>query len=552
MASVAILGGGVAGLSAAHELRKRGFGVTVYEAGATVGGKARSLGVPGSGIAGRPDLPAEHGFRFFPGFYRHLPATMKEITVGAKNAFDHLRPADEILLARTGGKESILAPAKLLSLDDLAKAFESFTMFYCDLGVPKAEVMAFVRCLLKMLISCDQRRFNDYENQSWFQFIEAASKSAAYQRYLAKGLSRSLVALNAEQLSARTGGCILLQFLLDFSGLKPIDRVLDLPTNEAWLTPWREQLASRGVVFRLNSPVKSITCSGGRVTKVRVHIGGTPFDISADYYIAAVPVEKMKTLLNPQLLAAAPGLNSIHTLDTAWMTGIIFYLNKDVPICRGHVNFLDSNWALTSISQAQFWPDVDLSDYGDGSVRGVLSVIISNWGAPLFGAGEPARNCLPDEVIEAVWQQLKDHLNSTGTTVLDDSDRVTSFLAPCLEHNPTAAEGLQWSNHEPLFINTKGSWPKRPEAVTAIPNFFLASDYVQTFTDLACMEGANEAARRAVNGILQREGRGDLCEILPMQGSSFVEDLRLLDEFLFAIGQEPLVPPLPPLAWPCP
>lgn len=31
---------------------------------------------------------------------------------------------------------------------------------------------------------------------------------------------------------------------------------------------------------------------------------------------------------------------------------------------------------------------------------------------------------------------------------------------------------------------------------------FLAADYVLTNTDLACMEGANEAARRAVNGIL--------------------------------------------------
>ena len=34
----------------------------------------------------------------------------------------------------------------------------------------------------------------------------------------------------------------------------------------------------------------------------------------------------------------------------------------------------------------------------------------------------------------------------------------------------------------------------------------LASDYVQTYTDLACMEAANEAARRAVNAILTKTG----------------------------------------------
>ena len=77
--TVAVLGGGVAGLSAAHELVERGFDVRVYEARELFGGKARSFGVPGSGSRGRADLPAEHGFRFFPGFYRHLPDTMRRI-----------------------------------------------------------------------------------------------------------------------------------------------------------------------------------------------------------------------------------------------------------------------------------------------------------------------------------------------------------------------------------------------------------------------------------------------------------------------------------------
>ena len=33
-------------------------------------------------------------------------------------------------------------------------------------------------------------------------------------------------------------------------------------------------------------------------------------------------------------------------------------------------------------------------------------------------------------------------------------------------------------------------------------NLLLAADYVRTFTDLATMEGANEAARRADHGAL--------------------------------------------------
>ena len=65
--AVAVLGGGVAGLTAAHELAERGFDVTVYERKA-LGGKARSIPVAGTARDGRRDLPGEHGFRFFPGF----------------------------------------------------------------------------------------------------------------------------------------------------------------------------------------------------------------------------------------------------------------------------------------------------------------------------------------------------------------------------------------------------------------------------------------------------------------------------------------------------
>ena len=72
-------------------------------------------------------------------------------------------------------------------------------------------------------------------------------------------------------------------------------------------------------------------------------------------------------------------------------------------------------------------------------------------------------------------------------------------------------------NLEPLLINTAGSWENRPEAGTAIENLFLAADYVRTHTDLATMEGANEAARRAVNGILDRSGSTQpRCEVWPL------------------------------------
>ena len=62
MPSVIVIGGGVAGLTAAHELVERGFTVNVYETRPDWGGKARSQPVPGSATGwGASRCPASTG-----------------------------------------------------------------------------------------------------------------------------------------------------------------------------------------------------------------------------------------------------------------------------------------------------------------------------------------------------------------------------------------------------------------------------------------------------------------------------------------------------------
>src|SRR5688500_15934255 len=116
--TVTVIGGGVAGLTAAHELAERGFAVTVYERKA-LGGKARSIPVPGTGSAGRADLPAEHGFRAVFGFYQHLPDTMRRIPfAGNRNGvFDNLVGVSHAQLARAGGEPDLTVPIAIEALD---------------------------------------------------------------------------------------------------------------------------------------------------------------------------------------------------------------------------------------------------------------------------------------------------------------------------------------------------------------------------------------------------------------------------------------------------
>src|SRR5690348_4915960 len=164
---VLVLGGGVGGMSAAHELAERGFRVTVVEDRKVPGGKARSIRVPNSGTDGRAALPGEHGFRFFPGFYRHLPDTMRRIPFGGQKngVLDNLRDATEAEILQTGGKVPIQLPVRFPHTPaDIREVVHD--MMRPDWGLSVGDLTHFLSRLLVLQTSCEERRFGEWEYQS--------------------------------------------------------------------------------------------------------------------------------------------------------------------------------------------------------------------------------------------------------------------------------------------------------------------------------------------------------------------------------------------------
>lgn len=533
--SVVVLGGGVGGLSAAHELAERGFKVRVFERKSLFGGKARSMEVPNSGTGSRKNLPGEHGFRFFPSFYKHVTDTMKRIPYpgNAAGVFGNIVPGTRAQIARNG-KMSIIAVAGCpQTLDDWVTTLVAIINGK-ELGIPDAEVLFYVGRLMTLLTSCEERRVAEYEKISWWDFIDAAHKSTAYQQFLARGMTRSMVAIRAEEGSTRTVGYIGLQLTLGlFNPAVPLDRLLNGPTNEVWIDPWVQYLQSLGVEFHGGARLISFQMNGGAVSSVTIEENGVQQDIAADYYVCALPAEAIAPLLSDQMKQAAPSIANINKLRTNWMNGLQFYLQHDVPVVNGHTIYIDSPWALTSISQRQFWRTDQLQKYGDGRLGGILSVDISDWDSAGTLYGKPAMQCTAQEIKTEVWEQIKGHLNVDGAQQLEDANLLNYFLDPDIEFpNPS-----QVTNLEPLLINTAGSLAYRPEAHTEIPNLFLASDYVHTYSDLACMEGANEAARRATNAILDRENSAaPRASLWPLEEPELFAPLRDYDRLRFKLG----------------
>jgi uncharacterized protein with NAD-binding domain and iron-sulfur cluster len=440
-------------------------------------------------------------------------------------------------------------------------------------GLTSDDKEFFAAKVWQLMTSCRERRENDYERMGWWEFTGADGRDQAYADLLAKGLTRTLVAARSKTASTKTGGDIFLQLIFNMANPSvATDRILNGPTNDRWLAAWHKYLLKKEVDYRFLSEVTKIDCdvkqkkiTGVWVKKrkepkgifVEVDTGNDdlpPEKFTADYYICAVPVEvaaplligdilkpgetihqftwdivKKADLSNPEIsildvtnaaigeaaiMQADPCLIGIIELsnDVSWMTGVQFYLNEVVELNQGHVIFPDSPWAVTAISQLQFWKDFDIAKYADGKVKTILSCDVSEWDTPGILYNKIAKDCSPEEIKNEVWAQMQRTLIVNGKNMLGEKQELihTWFIDRDIKFEGDYAS----KNMEPLLVNKVDTWRLRPESHSDISNLFFAADYVRTHTDLATMEGANEAARRAVNNIIETSGmKAPLCKI---------------------------------------
>lgn len=290
--TVVVFGAGIAGLTAAHELAERGISVTVVDVARSVdklprmatnvGGMARTQWSHVSRWSPATDakdklapnrlFPGEHGYRLFPSFYRHLFDTMKrtpildvdidviwsrhpalKLSVGVSpeqfgvrpTAFDQLQPTHQQVFARRGQFVRLRR--------DRARSLEAFRTEYMNmhtgLGFPKRDMARFFFKLLRYLMTCSERRAEEYESKSLLTFFDPSLYSDGFIEAI-KAAPQALVAMDAERCDARTQGNIYLQLLLDqVLGSEYTDSTLRGPTSEAWFSHWYRYLESLDVTF---------------------------------------------------------------------------------------------------------------------------------------------------------------------------------------------------------------------------------------------------------------------------------------------------------------
>jgi uncharacterized protein with NAD-binding domain and iron-sulfur cluster len=419
-------------------------------------------------------------------------------------------------------------------------------------------VVAFLR-VTTVVTSSSRRLYTEWEHDSWWSYIGAYRYSRYYRLAFATGLTRAFVATRAEQMSARTGATILAQLLFDASPTlpgraNPADRVLDAPTHDAWISPWVAHLQQQGVRFNEfdGKPHEQVEVTGlclgesGRIDGFEFMDRSDGSTVpqrapqSFDHYVLAVSGTAAQRILanssaviradravkrrpsdplgDPERDNQVPYLDGIFSLEFGWMTGIVYHLDEEVHLPRGHLLCLESEWALTAVEQRRIWGQ-EVPTW-----KALISVNVSDWFAPSSEA-LPARFETIQHVADETWRQLRTDIPSlerfektpsyVADTAIDDPDLpLTAQIDTSSEQTRTAVlENLPLVNDEKLLVNTAGSWASRPTARTAFANLVVAGDYVRTWTDFASMESADEAAKRAVNVILEHDGNPSRCEV---------------------------------------
>ena len=379
--------------------------------------------------------------------------------------------------------------------------------------LPPHEAAYLVERLMVFFTSCDERRFGQWEDVAWWDFIGAESAPRSTSSVAARGLTRSLVAAKETVASTRTIGNMAEAFVMNImqrGNDGALDRVLDAPTNEAWIRPWVRMLK------RHRRPLPH--GPGGRRGSTSTRRGR----------IAAATVRDRRG-------RQQPGRGRLVRLRDARRAG------AQAAVAQGHrpatrlerirelYDRLDGRGPVLPAQAGRDHPRprhvrrraVGADGAHPGPVLGRARLRRrlrrrQGGGLPLgrhlrLGhAGDPLRQAREAlharrQIKREVWAQIKAHLEDRGDSYLPDGILHSWYLDPGVKL--AAASRKRNRNETPLLVNTVGSWEKRPEARTKVPNLFLAGDYVQTDIDLATMEGANETGRAAVAALLERPAR---------------------------------------------
>jgi hypothetical protein len=385
-------------------------------------------------------IPGEHGFRFFPTFYRHLFDTMRRTPIldadGAgtgSTAFDQLVPTPQTLLAQDDGKGP--QAVELRRLRSIRELDETMKILGGQIGFTAKDLLGLQYYMLRYMLSGPTRRLHEAEPKNLFQYIGGDHPEKRFSlkaRDFMNRAPRALAAMTASESDARTQLDITFQLMAAPSAENiTADMTLNGPTSTAWLDHWKTYLKAQGVKFFVGRIASLHLMDDRFVPGVegpdgldeprpedahdRYHRPRSGDDLNNHRFVLALPFQRASDLIwaayhevvagaNPpafsgpfhQLLEfdRRSGRRADHdrearaliadratgkppaTYPLRTISGLQYFFPQEYRFGKGNVYFTSAPWALTSISQFAYWRQ---RVRPVGPFLGQISVDVGDW-----------------------------------------------------------------------------------------------------------------------------------------------------------------------------
>jgi squalene-associated FAD-dependent desaturase len=445
--SVAVIGGGVAGISAAVALADHGFQVELFEKRPLLGGRASSWFDHETGE--RHDA-CQHGTMRC---CTNLADLLERLGV-----HDQIRYQDVLEFLDSDGRRSVIKGSRLPAPFHTALSFLTFR----SLGL--RDKIGIGRAMLAMLRTSPTESFLAKEDVAgWFK------RMGQTERALRRFWEPILVSACNESMDRISCGHAFKLFregfLCNATAFQfGIPRV---PLGTLYTEPTVAYLQRRGGCVNLRTIVDQVVVSpdGARIEKLVLQDGT---EVEADYYVSALQFDLLLKLLPPQVTGDIEYFDKLRQIEFSPIVGVHFWFDRHIE-CPEALALLDrdSDWIFNK--NLNF-------DTGRGETT-YLSVVIS-------ASREIAE--MPKEQVQAlVLEEVRACLPETRS-----ANVVKSFVL---------------KERKATFSPKPGIEALRPDQRSPISNLFVAGEWTDTGWP-STMEGAVRSGYKAAEYILADAG----------------------------------------------
>jgi squalene-associated FAD-dependent desaturase len=442
---VLIIGGGLAGLAAATALAPRGFRVVLLESRSRLGGRAGSFTDAATG---------------------QMIDACQHVSMGCCTNLAHF--------FRTVGSAHLLRPQPCLYFMTPDRRLSRFRAdrFPAPLHLARSFLGAhYLRAGEKLRIAwglaCLRRAAPD-SDPPFFDWLQRHGQTArSIERFWGVVLTSALNE-TPERIGLRYARKVFLDGFLRHPRGFEVELPL-VPLGRLYGAELENWLARHEVGLHLGCSVRGLDCQDGQVGQVLLRQPlepGGPLELRADWYIAAVPFERLLDLLPAEVIEAQPYFSNLRRLETSPITSVHLWLDRPVT-------------ALPHV---------------------VLVDCVGQW---LFNRGETENGEHYLQVVVSAARQFRGlgH-DEVRRRIVAELGRLFPRLVP-----EAVRRARVVTEHAATFSAVPGVDRWRPRQVSPLRNLFVAGDWTATGWP-ATMEGAVRSGYLAAEALLEELGQG--------------------------------------------